>query len=143
MSVTTVTSSTGNPSAVIAGEARQEPRIANTWLRRLRRKVRGWIGPAQPAADGWLAAGGPVMVIAPHPDDEVIGCGGTVIRHVRAGDQVSIIYLTRGERSRGFPWLSAAQKQARRMKEAICSCSILGVTDTLFLDGVDGNLSDP
>jgi LmbE family N-acetylglucosaminyl deacetylase len=117
-------------------------RIANTWISRLRRKVRGWVVAPPPAADGWKPAGGHVMVIAPHPDDEVIGCGGTVCRHVAAGDPVSVIYLTRGESSRGYPWLSPAEKQATRQQEALDSCSILGVRDTLFLDGADGNLSD-
>lgn len=83
------------------------------------------------------------MVIAPHPDDEVIGCGGTVCRHIAAGDQVSVVYLTRGESSRGYPWLSPAEKQAKRMQEAMSSCAILGVRDTVFLNGADGNLSDP
>ena len=117
-------------------------RIANTWLSRLRRKVRTIIARQPPANDGWQAVGGHVMVIAPHPDDEVIGCGGTICRHVAAGDAVSVIYLTRGESSRGYPWLSPAEKQAKRMQEALDSCAILGVRDTLFLEGADGNLND-
>ena len=39
-----------------------------------------------------------VLVIAPHPDDEVIGCGGTVCLHRQLGHKVSILYLTDGER---------------------------------------------
>ena len=38
-----------------------------------------------------------IMTIAPHPDDEVIGCGGTLLKHVSKGDKVYIIYLTNGE----------------------------------------------
>jgi LmbE family N-acetylglucosaminyl deacetylase len=109
----------------------------------LKRKVRAWITTQPPAEDGWKPAGGHVMVIAPHPDDEVIGCGGTVCRHITAGDPVSVIYLTRGESSRGYPWLSPVEKQAKRMQEALSSCAILGVRDTVFLNGADGNLSDP
>jgi LmbE family N-acetylglucosaminyl deacetylase len=98
----------------------------------------------QPAAvDGWTPAGGPVIVIAPHPDDEVIGCGGTIRRHLRAGDPVAIIYLTRGENSVGYPWLSPAEKQAKREREAQASCAVLGVRDSVFLDGADGNLAEP
>ena len=117
-------------------------RIANTFMSRLRRHVRAMITRQPPAEDGWQPAGGAVMVIAPHPDDEVIGCGGTVCRHVKAGDPVSVIYLTRGESSRGYPWLDPVEKQAKRMQEALSSCAILGVRDTLFLNGADGNLSD-
>jgi len=39
-----------------------------------------------------------VMVISPHPDDESIGCGGTICRHVAAGDPVYIELLTSGEK---------------------------------------------
>jgi N-acetylglucosamine malate deacetylase 1 len=37
-----------------------------------------------------------VLVLAPHPDDEVLGCGGTISRHVAAGDTVFVVIATRG-----------------------------------------------
>ena len=37
-----------------------------------------------------------VLVLAPHMDDEVIGCGGTVARHVARGADVTVIFLTDG-----------------------------------------------
>jgi LmbE family N-acetylglucosaminyl deacetylase len=129
-------------NAVPVAVAAPGVRIANRWGPRLRRWVRGLITSQPPAADGWKPAAGHVMVIAPHPDDEVIGCGGTICRHVAAGDAVSVLYLTRGESSRGYPWLSPAEKQAKRQQEALASCAILGVRDTLFFDGEDGNLND-
>ena len=83
------------------------------------------------------------MVIAPHPDDEVIGCGGTILRHAKAGDPVSVVYLTSGEKSCGYPWLSPAQRKLKRKQEAQSSCKVLNVRDTVFLEGVDGQCSDP
>ena len=101
------------------------PRVANTWLSRVRRRLRSWVTLSPPPAnDGWAPAGGHVMGIAPHPDDEVIGCGGTIRRHVRGGDPVSVIYLTRGENSWGYPWLSPTEKQAKRIVEARASCAV-------------------
>jgi N-acetylglucosamine malate deacetylase 1 len=38
-----------------------------------------------------------VLVAAPHPDDEVLGCGGSIARHVEAGRQVFVLHLSSGE----------------------------------------------
>ena len=39
-----------------------------------------------------------IMVISPHPDDESIGCGGTISKHVAEGDVVQVELLTSGEK---------------------------------------------
>ena len=38
-----------------------------------------------------------VLVVAAHPDDELLGVGGTVIKHVQAGDEVQSIIMCEGE----------------------------------------------
>lgn len=35
-----------------------------------------------------------VLIIAPHPDDEVLGCGGTIAKYAARGDSVSVCYVT-------------------------------------------------
>lgn len=35
-----------------------------------------------------------VLVVAPHPDDEVLGCGGTIAKHAQAGDEVHLCIVT-------------------------------------------------
>ena len=35
-----------------------------------------------------------VLAIAPHPDDETLGCGGTLLRHVAAGDELHWLIVT-------------------------------------------------
>lgn len=37
-----------------------------------------------------------VLVLAPHPDDEIIGPGGTLIRHLEVGGEVTVVYMTDG-----------------------------------------------
>jgi len=41
-----------------------------------------------------------VLVIAAHPDDEVLGCGATIVKHVQAGDLVHILIIGDGLESR-------------------------------------------
>ncbi len=41
-----------------------------------------------------------VLVVAAHPDDEVLGCGGTIALHCAAGDEVRIIFMADGEGAR-------------------------------------------
>ena len=41
-----------------------------------------------------------VLCVAAHPDDETIGCGGTLARHAEAGDDVKVIFHTDGISSR-------------------------------------------
>ena len=35
-----------------------------------------------------------ILVIAPHPDDETLGCGGTLLRHKANGDEISWVIVT-------------------------------------------------
>ena len=41
-----------------------------------------------------------ILVVAAHPDDEVIGCGGALLRYIQQGDEIQIVYMTDGESSR-------------------------------------------
>jgi LmbE family N-acetylglucosaminyl deacetylase len=41
-----------------------------------------------------------VLVVAAHPDDEILGCGGAIARHARAGDEVHVVIMAEGLTSR-------------------------------------------
>ena len=51
-----------------------------------------------------------ILCIAPHPDDETLGCGGTLLRHIAAGDHVHWLIVTAISESLGF---SAARVASR------------------------------
>jgi LmbE family N-acetylglucosaminyl deacetylase len=72
------------------------------------------------------AGGQRVMVIAPHPDDEVAGCGGTIREHRRAGERVTVACVTDGRRSTAFG-LGPDEMAARRQEEARAAAAVLDV----------------
>ena len=55
-----------------------------------------------------------VLVIAAHPDDELLGCGGTVALHVKAGDTVTTVIACEGESLRYGP-AGVGQALARKV----------------------------
>lgn len=52
-----------------------------------------------------------VVVIAPHPDDETIGCGGTVLRHLAEGDDVTWVIVTSMHQAQGYTQERITQRQ--------------------------------
>jgi len=63
--------------------------------------------------------GRPVLVIAAHPDDEVLGCGGTVALHARAGDEVTAVIACEGESLRYGPDGVGQAEHTRRAAEML------------------------
>jgi LmbE family N-acetylglucosaminyl deacetylase len=93
---------------------------------------------AHPAARHWSSPGGMrVLAIAPHPDDEAIGCGGTLLRHRACGDTVTIAYITDGRRSRALG-LGPEQMAARRRQEAMAGARALGADRVEWLGLPEG-----
>jgi len=79
-----------------------------------------------------------VLVIAPHPDDEAIGCGGAIALHKQRGDTVHLAVLTSGER--GIPNLAPAETVAIREAETRAAARVLGIDRVDFLRLADSDL---
>ncbi len=80
---------------------------------------------------------GSVLILAPHPDDEIIGPGGTIALHLQNGDPVTVLYLTDG---RGTISTDTSLIEVRR-KEAKSVGNTYGLNQ-IFWDIPDTTLSD-
>jgi LmbE family N-acetylglucosaminyl deacetylase len=83
-----------------------------------------------PYAPGRLV-GSPVLILAPHPDDEVFGCGGAVVQSIRAGAEVRLLVLTDGA-AQGDPDI--------RRAEALEASRRLGLEEPVFWELADRSL---
>ena len=73
-----------------------------------------------------------IIVIAPHADDEILGCGATIAKHVSEGANVYVIIATNA--NVGAPELYTKSAINNIRKEALNAHSILGVKKTIFLE---------
>lgn len=73
--------------------------------------------------------GNNILVVAPHPDDEVLGCGGIIKKYSLAGDSVFVLIMTRGKKE-----LYSEEKIRNVRNEALIAHKLLGISDTIFLD---------
>ena len=95
-----------------------------------------------------------ILVISPHPDDEVLGMGGTILKHAKNGDKVTIAYMTTGitsRRSSNYESVSSYQSDKKQKsimknqieelrKDAEKSCKLLKVKKTIFFNFPDNEL---
>ena len=81
-----------------------------------------------------------VLVVAPHPDDEAIGCGGAICLHVGRGDRVAAVFLTSGEL--GLKHLPREEAWRIREAEADTAAEVLGLSHLTFLRGPDWFVGD-
>lgn len=83
------------------------------------------------------AANGRILVIAPHPDDEVLGAGGTIARLAAAGQEVFVAVVTEGK-----PPAYPAEAMSQLKAEALEAHRLLGVRQTFWLDFPAAALSE-
>lgn len=75
-----------------------------------------------------------ILVVAAHPDDEVLGCGGYIARKFSEGCEVKVLFLTNGVSARSS---SSDSDISHRLKSVNESCKILGVKEYFQLDFPD------
>jgi LmbE family N-acetylglucosaminyl deacetylase len=80
-----------------------------------------------------------ILICVAHPDDEVLGCGGSIASYTENGDEVISVIFTYGENSR---LLQSPKSLAKaRIKESVTAGKILGTNKIHFLGLPDSNLS--
>ena len=81
-----------------------------------------------------------ILVLAPHPDDEIIGCGGTLYKHHLAGDKITVVYMTDGSKGADPPFWGKELIEKRK-KEAEEASKIIGINRLIFLYNPDEELT--
>lgn len=128
------------------------------WLKRLVRIGRPFLksagmlqmsGVYGRTATAWRPGAERVLVLAPHMDDETIGCGGTLALHARCGARITVVFMTDG--SQGTVDVTTLSGEARvrrereinalRKAESALALHELGIHAAVYLDGPDGRLS--
>lgn len=85
-----------------------------------------------------LPPGKRVLILSPHPDDDGIGLGGTLVKHHQAGCSLTTLVLTDG--AAGVPRLDPMEVKRTRRSETEAAARHLGVERLIFWDEPDGAL---
>ena len=83
-----------------------------------------------------------VLVVAAHPDDEILGCGGTVIQHVENKDDVHVMIMAEGLTSRDSKRnVIVKNKELNALhKNSILAAEIMGVSDLQICNFPDNRM---
>src|SRR5579859_2857583 len=83
-------------------------------------------GLAQPVANPFTAVRGKtVMLFSPHPDDDIIGCGGALATIADPTNRLIVVFLTRGEKRTLDPTLRPGTVARIRKREAMAAYRVL------------------
>ena len=109
------------------------------------KEARAAVAEASPTSLETLCPPGAILVVAPHPDDETLGCGGLIARGATAGREVVVAILTDGAASHPgslrAPPHSMSNIRRREAREAVSTLSG-GRARLAFFDAPDGGLAE-
>lgn len=120
--------------AVEDGKALASRSVFNPYTRRLARSLLGRASHTVAASELCRSA----LVFSPHPDDESLGCGGTILRKKQAGATVKLVHVSDGGASTTL--IPREELTSMRKRECVDAGRVLGVDDIYFLDFPDGQL---
>jgi LmbE family N-acetylglucosaminyl deacetylase len=86
-----------------------------------------------------LPAGQRILTLSPHPDDDVIGVGGTLLKHHEAGCILTTVVLTDG--GAGNPEWKRSDLVRTRRNEQRTAAALVGIDSVVFWDEPDGGLA--
>ena len=81
-----------------------------------------------------------ILVIAAHPDDETLGCGGTISKFTKENYEARVIFLSDGVGSRKNPFKPKTKDIKLRKRHALNACKLLGFKKIKFFDLPDNSL---
>lgn len=79
-----------------------------------------------------IKANDAVLVLSPHPDDEIIGCGGTILQLLEQKHPLTILQLTDGSGAKALKYQPAEVNHFARVQEAIDVAKFIGVKDLIL-----------
>jgi len=118
----------GSTAAEFEREQADFVRERDEWLRQNPAHAPARVATLDPAAYAAKTA----LVLSPHPDDEVVGCGGTILRLVRAGCRVVCVQATDGSDGWALRALPEAQRREVRLDEARAVAQAAGIREVDF-----------
>lgn len=132
-------------------------RLTKVLLKRLSRAARPYLqshgllqvsGVYNRSAMVWQPGAEKILVLAPHMDDETIGCGGTLALHAQRGAQITVVFLTDGRNGSSEVNTLYGEDRERKQRELVelrttearAALLRLGVNRMVCLDAEDGAL---
>ena len=76
-----------------------------------------------------------ILVVAAHPDDEILGCGGAMASHASRGDDVYVVFMADGVTSRG-----GSDKLEERLTASLKACELVGAREPINLGFPDNKM---